>query len=73
MTSGSKLEMVGSQRSIGGFHSVWVSSGVFFWPSRCSLRLLSPPGDEVDDTWVDSCRGCFVGSFLDGDVCPHGG
>jgi hypothetical protein len=48
-------------------------SGVFFWPTGCSLRLSDLPGDEVDDTLVGSFRGCFVGSFLDSDIFPCGG
>jgi hypothetical protein len=50
-----------------------VSSGVFVWPSGCPLRLSGLPGDEVDDTQVDPCRGSFVGSFLGGDIFPRGG
>jgi hypothetical protein len=73
MISGSILEMVGMQRSVGGFHGIRPSSGVFLWPFGCSLWLLGLPGDEVDDTQVGSCRGCFVGSFLGGEVYPCGG
>jgi hypothetical protein len=40
MTSGSKLEKVGSLRLVAGFHSVWACSGVFQAPSYYSL---SPP------------------------------
>jgi hypothetical protein len=49
------------------FESVLESSSSL---SGCSLWLPGYPGDEVDDTWVDSYRGCLVGSFLDGDIFP---
>jgi hypothetical protein len=52
------------------FGSVLESSSSIF---GCSLRLPSLPGDEVDDTRVGSYRGCFMGSFLSGDVFQHGG
>jgi hypothetical protein len=35
MTSGSRLEMVDSPRSVGRFHSVWAYSGVFQALSLC--------------------------------------
>jgi hypothetical protein len=36
MTSGSSIEKVGLLRSVGGFHGVQASSGVFQAPSYCS-------------------------------------
>jgi hypothetical protein len=59
--------------SVVGFHGVQVSSGVFFWPYGCSLRLPSLPGGEVVDTHASPCRDCFMGSFLGGDVFHIGG
>jgi hypothetical protein len=41
MTSGSKLEIVGSSRSVGGFHGVWAYFGVFRALSLYSLGLLA--------------------------------
>jgi hypothetical protein len=73
VTSGPRLEMVDSWRSVGGFYGVRVSFRVFFWPSGCSLQRLGLPGDEVDDARVGSCRGCFVGSLLGDDAFPCGG
>jgi hypothetical protein len=73
VTSGPKLEMVGSWRSVGGFYGIRVRSGVFFWPSGCSLQHPGLPADEVDDVRVNSCRGCFVGSLLGDDTFPCGG
>jgi hypothetical protein len=47
MTSGSKLEIVGLSRSVGGFHGVWAYSGVF---QTLSLSLLPEAlGGEVND------------------------
>jgi hypothetical protein len=51
LTNGSRLEMVGSPRSIGGFHGVQVCSKVFQSLSLCSLGL---PGSEVNDAYVGS-------------------
>jgi hypothetical protein len=49
MTSGSRLEMVRSPRSVGGLHGLRGYSGVF---QALSLSLCSPglPNSEVSDT-----------------------
>jgi hypothetical protein len=63
MTSGSRLEMVDSPRSVGRFHSVWAYSGVFQALSlSLSLCVCSSglPGSEVNDAQVGFWTGCFV-------------
>jgi hypothetical protein len=51
MTSGSRLEMVGSLRLVGGFHGVQTYSRVFL-------------GDEVDNAREGSEGRCLVGPAL---------
>jgi hypothetical protein len=66
MTSGSICEVVGSLRSVGGFHDVWAYSGVFRelsqlpgtpWQlgERCSGQFS---GRLVSD--VFTCRRCLL-------------
>jgi hypothetical protein len=73
MTSESRLEMVGSLRSVGSFHGVRACSGVFQTLSL-SLSLCSPglPSSEMNNAKVSSWRGCFVMSWLDSDFFPRG-
>jgi hypothetical protein len=69
MNSGSRLEMVASPRSVGGFHGVRAYYGVFQTLSLCSPGL---PGSEVNDAQDGSWRGCFVMSCLGSDFFPCG-
>jgi hypothetical protein len=72
MTSGSRLEIVGSPSSVGGFHGIWAYSGVF---QALCLRVClfsGPPCSEVNDAQVDSWRDCFMMSWLDDDLFPRG-
>jgi hypothetical protein len=67
MTSGSRLEIVGLLRSVGGFHGVWAYSGVF----RTLSLLPGPLGGEVNDARVGSQRDCFVMSLLGDNAFPR--
>jgi hypothetical protein len=57
MTSGSRLEMVGSLRSVGGFHGVQACSRVFLAMRWMMLDKLS----GVTALWD---RLCFGAKFL---------
>jgi hypothetical protein len=75
MTSGAKLEMVSSQRSVG-------ASMALFWAPVCSFWLSGILVAKVDNTQDDSWRGSFtkrfylavkpshVGVNADGLACP---
>jgi hypothetical protein len=66
MTSGSRLEIVGSLRSVEGFHDVRACSRIF----QALYLLPAPPphGGEANDARVGSQRDCFVTSLLRGDA-----
>jgi hypothetical protein len=68
ITSGSRLEVVGSLRSVGGFHGVQAYFGVFCL-SLSSLALL---GGEVSDAQVGSQRDCYAISLLGSDNFSRG-
>jgi hypothetical protein len=69
MTSGCRLEKVGSLRSVGCFHGVRACSGVFQTPSYYSQALH---GSGVNGASVGSWRGCLARSLLGGNVFPCG-
>jgi hypothetical protein len=50
MTSGPRLEMVGSQRSVGGFHGVRVSSRVFLVLRWMTLEKVL--GVRIERRWL---------------------
>jgi hypothetical protein len=56
MTSVSNLEMVGSTRSVGGFHGVQAYSGVFQAPAYYSL---GPPWQ-----WGEWCPARFLETVI---------
>jgi hypothetical protein len=66
MTSGSRLEIVSSSRSVGGFQGVRAYSEVFWPPTP------RPPGGEVNDARVGSQKDCFVMPLIDDDAFSHG-
>jgi hypothetical protein len=68
MTSESRLEMVGSPRSVGSFRGVRACSGVSLSLSLCSPGL---PGSEMNNAKVSSWRGCFLMSWLGSDFFPY--
>jgi hypothetical protein len=71
MTSKSRLEIVDSLKSVGGFHGVRAYSRVF---RALSLPLYypGPPGGEMNDAPVYSWRDCFVISLLGSDTFSCG-
>jgi hypothetical protein len=58
MINESRLEMVSSPSSVGGFHNVWAVLKSFrLSVCVCSLGL---PDSEVNDAQVGFWRGCFM-------------